>query len=157
MTRHSQAEVLDSLGELATQTSATHQARDHHNKALAIASKIGTPLQEARAREGLGRAYLQDSDSGEAAAHLQQALSVYRRIETHPAARRVQQTLHQHGLTASTAEPRSLRAVITMLCTWGCGRPCGPRWCSKEAATQRWGLAGENLLRPASCRNLSAA
>lgn len=50
-----------------------------------------------------------------------------------------------------------VRAVITMLCTWGCGWPCGPRWCSKEAATQRWGLAGENLLRPASCRNLSAA
>ena len=50
-----------------------------------------------------------------------------------------------------------VRAVITMLCTWGCGRPCGPRWCSKEAATQRWGLTGENLLRPASCRNFSAA
>src|SRR6266568_2142323 len=50
-----------------------------------------------------------------------------------------------------------VRAVITMLCTWGCGRPCGPWWCSKEAATQRWGLTGENLLRPASCRNLSAA
>jgi Protein of unknown function (DUF664) len=50
-----------------------------------------------------------------------------------------------------------VRAVITMLCMWGCGRPCGPRWCSKEATTQRWGLTGENLLRPASCRNLSAA
>jgi len=50
-----------------------------------------------------------------------------------------------------------VRAMITMLCTWGCGRPCGPRWCSKEAATQRWGLTGENLLRPASCRNFSAA
>src|SRR6266567_8310942 len=50
-----------------------------------------------------------------------------------------------------------VRAVITMLCTWGCGRPCGPWWCSKEAATQRWGLTGENRLRPASCRNLSAA
>jgi hypothetical protein len=50
-----------------------------------------------------------------------------------------------------------VRAVITMLCTWGCGRPCGPRWCSKEAATQRWGLTGENRLRPASCKKLSAA
>jgi hypothetical protein len=50
-----------------------------------------------------------------------------------------------------------VRAVITMLCTWGCGRPCGPRWWSKEAATQRWGLIGENLLRPVFCRNLSAA
>ena len=50
-----------------------------------------------------------------------------------------------------------VRAVITMLCTWGCGRPCGPRWWSKEAVTQRWGLTGENLLRPVSCRNLSAA
>ena len=50
-----------------------------------------------------------------------------------------------------------VRVVMTMLWTWGCGRPCGPRWCSKEAATQRWGLTGENLLRPASCTNFSAA
>jgi tetratricopeptide (TPR) repeat protein/transcriptional regulator with XRE-family HTH domain len=102
---HRQAEALNSLGELATRTSATHKARDHHNEALAIAAEIGTPLQEARAREGLGRAHLHDSDPGEAAAYLRQALSIYQRIGAHPAARRVHEILHQHRLTASTAQP----------------------------------------------------
>jgi tetratricopeptide (TPR) repeat protein/transcriptional regulator with XRE-family HTH domain len=102
---HRQAEALNSLGELATRTSATDQARDHHSKALAIAAKIGTPLQEARAREGLGRAHLHDSDPGEAAAHLRQALSIYQRIGADPAARRVQEILHQHRLTASAVQP----------------------------------------------------
>ena len=35
-----------------------------------------------------------------------------------------------------------VRAVTTMLCTWGWWMPCGPQWCSKEAITQRWGLTG---------------
>ena len=44
-----------------------------------------------------------------------------------------------------------------MLWTCGLGRPCGPQWCSKEATTQRCGLTGENLVRPASCMSSSAA
>jgi len=59
-------------------------------------------------------------------------------------------------MAGSLQQAPVVRMVMTMLWTWGCGRPCGPRWCSKEAATQRWGLTGENLLRPASCTNFSA-
>jgi hypothetical protein len=39
--------------------------------------------------------------------------------------------------------------VMTMLWTCGCGRPCGPQWCSKEAMIQRCGLTGENVVMPA--------
>jgi tetratricopeptide (TPR) repeat protein/transcriptional regulator with XRE-family HTH domain len=106
--RHGQADVLNSLGELAARTSATHQARKRHSQALAIARDIGVPLEEARAREGLGRAHLQDGDAVEAAVHLGRALSIYRRIGARPAARRVQETLQQHQLTASTVEPGTL-------------------------------------------------
>jgi tetratricopeptide (TPR) repeat protein len=105
---HGQAEVLNSLGELAARTSATQRARDLHSQACAIAQDIGMPFEEARAREGLGRAHLQDGDFGEAAAHLGRALSIYRHIGAHPTARRVQETLHQHRLPTSTAEPGTM-------------------------------------------------
>lgn len=45
---------------------------------------------------------------------------------------------------------------MTMLWTWGCGRPCGPQRCSNEAATQRCGLTGENLVIPAFWMSSSA-
>ena len=48
---YGQAYVLNSLGELASRTSATCQARDYHSQALAIAREIGAPLEEARALE----------------------------------------------------------------------------------------------------------
>jgi tetratricopeptide (TPR) repeat protein len=99
-----QAEVLNSLGELASRTSATGQARDHHGQALAIARGIGAPLEEARALEGIGHSHLHDGNPRQAAVHLQQALAIYQRVGA-PAARRVQETLEQHRLTASTAQP----------------------------------------------------
>jgi hypothetical protein len=37
--------------------------------------------------------------------HLQQALTIYQRIGAHPGTRRVQETLEQHRLTASTVQP----------------------------------------------------
>ena len=84
--------MLNSLGELASRTSATGQARDHHSQALAIACKIGTPLEEARALEGIGRSYLQDGLTREGTIHLQQALTIYRRIGA-PGAERVEEAL----------------------------------------------------------------
>jgi tetratricopeptide (TPR) repeat protein len=54
------ADVLNSLGELAHRTAASQQALDHHNQALAIARDLATPLQEARALEGIGPCDLQD-------------------------------------------------------------------------------------------------
>jgi tetratricopeptide (TPR) repeat protein/transcriptional regulator with XRE-family HTH domain len=99
-----QAEALNSLGELASRTSATGQARDRHGQALAIARDIGAPLDEARALEGIGHSHLHDGNPRQAAVHLQHALAIYQRIGA-PDARRVQETLEQHQLTASTAQP----------------------------------------------------
>jgi tetratricopeptide (TPR) repeat protein/transcriptional regulator with XRE-family HTH domain len=94
--RHDLATALNSLGELSFQTSATQEARSHHSQALAIAGELGAPLEEARAREGLGRSLLHQ-DSAEAAAHLRHALEIYQNIGA-PDARRVQDTLDDHGL-----------------------------------------------------------
>jgi tetratricopeptide (TPR) repeat protein/transcriptional regulator with XRE-family HTH domain len=99
-----QAEALNRLGELSSQTSATDQAREQHTQALAIARDIGMPFEEAHALEGLGRAYLHDGDPGQAVPYLRHALDIYQRIGAH-AARRVRQTLHDHGLTATEPEP----------------------------------------------------
>ena len=87
--------MLNSLGELASRTSATGQARDHHGQALAIARQIGAPPEEARALEGIGHSHLHDGNPRQAAAHLRQALTIYQRIGA-PAAQRVQETLRQH-------------------------------------------------------------
>ena len=99
-----QAEALNRLGELATRTTNAAQARDHHTRALAIARDISAAPEEARALEGLGRRHLHDSDPSQAAEYLRQALAIYQRIGA-PAVQRVQETLHQHGLTSTTAEP----------------------------------------------------
>ena len=102
--RLAQAEALNRLGELSSQTSATGQAREQHAQALAIARDIGMPFEQARALEGLGWAHLRDGNPGQAAPHLRQALSIYQRIGAH-AARRVQQTLRDHGLTITDPGP----------------------------------------------------
>ena len=92
--RLGQAETLNCLGELASRTADGRQARDHHAQALAIAREIGTPLEEARALEGIGRSHLHDGHASEGTACLRQALTIYQRIAA-PAARRVQETLLQ--------------------------------------------------------------
>ena len=98
--RHGQAEALNSLGELLSRSSDSRQARDHHAQALAIARDISAPLEEARALEGIGHCHLQDGNPGDGTAHLQQALAIYQRIGA-PDARRVQETLRQHGITTA--------------------------------------------------------
>jgi tetratricopeptide (TPR) repeat protein len=100
--RGGQAEVLNDLGEVLARSGDSQQARDHHARALAIAREIIAPLEEARALEGLGHCLLQDGNLDAAAAHWQQALTIYERIGA-PDARRIQETLHQHGFT--TAPP----------------------------------------------------
>lgn len=42
-----QATALNGLGELATRSSATRQARDHHAQALTIARDTGMPFEGA--------------------------------------------------------------------------------------------------------------
>ena len=102
--RHERAQVLNSLGELASRTSATEQARDYHNQANAIACQIGAPLEEARALEGIGQSHLQDGNPNQTIASLREALAIYQRIGS-PGARRVRETLHQHGLQPVPTQP----------------------------------------------------
>jgi tetratricopeptide (TPR) repeat protein len=90
--RLGQAEALNSLGELLSQTADSQQAREHHTQALAIARDPGAPQEEARALEGIGRCDIQDGNPGEGGAKLRQALSIYQRIGA-PDAQRVQETL----------------------------------------------------------------
>jgi tetratricopeptide (TPR) repeat protein/DNA-binding XRE family transcriptional regulator len=94
--RHGEAVTLNSLGELSTQTSASDEARRQHSQALAIAREIGAPPEEARALAGIGASLLR-SDPAEAAGYLRDALAIFQRIGA-PAARRIQDTLDEHGL-----------------------------------------------------------
>jgi tetratricopeptide (TPR) repeat protein len=99
--RLGQADALNRLGELATRTANTSQARELHAQAQAIARDLDAPLEEARALEGLGQTELQDATPGQAAAYLRQALAIYQRIGV-PAAQRVQQALQNHQLASTT-------------------------------------------------------
>ena len=90
------AKALNSLGELSLCTSAPGEAARHCGQALAISRELGTPHEEARALEGIGRSLL-GRDPAEAAVRLRQALAIYQRIGV-PDARRVEDTLTQHGL-----------------------------------------------------------
>jgi tetratricopeptide (TPR) repeat protein len=103
--RLGQAEALNRLGELATRTADTAQARERHAQALAIARDLSAAPEEARALEGLGQSHLQDANPGRADAYLQQALTIYQRIGA-PAARRIQQTIQNHNLTSTTPPPQ---------------------------------------------------
>jgi tetratricopeptide (TPR) repeat protein len=105
-----EAEALNRLGELATRTADTPQARKYHTQALAIARDLSAAPEEARAIEGLGQSHLRDGDLGQAGVHLQQALTIYLRIGV-PAARRVQLAMQNHKLTANPpAAPTSPEA-----------------------------------------------
>ena len=102
--RGGQAEVLNYLGEVLARSGDSHQAQEHYARALAIAREISAPLEEAHALEGLGHCLLQDGGPGDAAAQWQQALAICQRIGA-PDARRIQETLHQHGITTAPPPP----------------------------------------------------
>ncbi|QQQ77177.1 tetratricopeptide repeat protein [Saccharothrix sp. 6-C] len=55
--RDLEAEVLDTLGELATAEGDPGRAVDHHHEALALTRRTGDRHEEARAHDGLARAY----------------------------------------------------------------------------------------------------
>ena len=86
-------------------TSATGRPSDQHTRALAIAHDIKAVPEEAHALEGIGNCHLQNGNSSQATAHLQQALTIYQRIGAPPAARRVQQTLQDHQLKSTCPGP----------------------------------------------------
>jgi hypothetical protein len=94
--RHSEAVLLNSLGDLASATSAAEDAYRWHSQALSIAREIGAPVEEARALAGIGRSLLPGSRAA-ADAYLRDALVIAQRIGS-PEAQRIQDTLTEHGL-----------------------------------------------------------
>ena len=85
--RRGQAGASINLGELLILSSAYREARSHYTRALSIARDIDAPAEEARALEGIGQSHLQEGNTGQGAADLQQALAIYRCIGTHEAQR----------------------------------------------------------------------
>ena len=90
--RRGQAEASVNLGELLLLSSAHREARGYFAQALSIARDIKAPVLEALALEGIGRSHIREGDPGQGAAHLRQALAIYRRIGA-PEAQRVETTL----------------------------------------------------------------
>ena len=95
--RVGQAEVLNARGDVCLAAGAVAQALDQHEQALAIAVSIALLLEQARAREGIGRCYLDLDRPDQGAGPLRQALAIYRRIGS-PHADRVAQTLRDRDL-----------------------------------------------------------
>jgi hypothetical protein len=73
-------------------SSAYRGARGYFAQALSITRDINTPVEEARALEGIGRCHIQEGSPSQGAAHIRQALAIYRRIGA-PEAQRVEATL----------------------------------------------------------------
>ena len=103
--RLGQAEALNRLGELATRTSATGQARKHHAQALAIARDISAAPEEARALEGIGLA----TSKTPTWAKPPRTCGWHSRstsASARPRAPRVEETLQRHGVTSTIREPQ---------------------------------------------------
>ena len=90
--RHGQADASINLGELLSLSSAHPSARSCHTHALGLARDVNAAFQEARALEGIGRCHIAEGNPSQGAAHLRQALAIYRRIGA-PGAQHVETTL----------------------------------------------------------------
>ena len=88
-----EARVLNAIGE----KSATSDAKTFHVEALEVALEIGALIEQARAREGIGRCHMRQGQTEQAAESLLQALAIYRRIGS-PRAAQVEVTLRHCGL-----------------------------------------------------------
>jgi Tfp pilus assembly protein PilF len=93
--RHGQAWASINLGEFLFLSSAYREARSYFTKALVIARDIDTPVEEARALEGIGRCHVREGNPGQGAADLRQALDIYRRSGA-PEAQRVETPPYDH-------------------------------------------------------------
>jgi tetratricopeptide (TPR) repeat protein/transcriptional regulator with XRE-family HTH domain len=92
--RLGEARTLNVIGE----TSPPADAAGFHRQALDVATELGAPVEQARAREGIGRCLLRQGQPDLAAEYLSQALAIYRRIGS-PRAVKVDETLRDRGLT----------------------------------------------------------
>ena len=93
--RHGEAGASIDLGELLFLSSAYREARGYFTNALVIARDIDTPVEEAKALEGIGRCHVQEGNPSQGATDLRQALDIYRRSGA-PDAQRVETTLYDH-------------------------------------------------------------
>src|SRR4029077_392431 len=75
-----EAEALNNLGELALRTGDHERARELHEHALVIATKITAPREQARAHEGIGRSYLSEGDLERGETSVRQAVQIYQQI-----------------------------------------------------------------------------
>jgi tetratricopeptide (TPR) repeat protein/transcriptional regulator with XRE-family HTH domain len=91
-----EAEALNNLGELALRTTDYGRARELHGRALAIATTITAPREQARAHEGIGRSYLSEGDLELGETSVRQAVQIYQQIGS-PHATRAAKLLRGHG------------------------------------------------------------
>jgi Tfp pilus assembly protein PilF len=90
-------EALNNLGELWLASADHTKARAYYEDALAVATDIASPAEEASALEGLGRCFLAAGQPKKAAAPLHRALAIYHQIRS-PHAQRVETSLRDHDL-----------------------------------------------------------
>lgn len=81
--------MLNSLGALSLASGKPAEAGIRYQQALALATRIGSPYDEARALEGIGLGRQRESQPEQAAALLRQVLELYRQIGS-PHAERLQ-------------------------------------------------------------------
>ncbi len=94
--RQGQAETLNHMDALLTDTTGPADGLTRYTDALTIASEIGARLDEADALDGIGRCLLQTGNPGQGLDHLRQVLRIYQEIGA-PGAARVQVTRRQHA------------------------------------------------------------
>jgi tetratricopeptide (TPR) repeat protein len=98
--RLGQAEVLNSLGDLARlspdgRDAHLTQALAYYTAAAELAREINSPLEEARAIEGVGQCMFEAGALSDALVNLRDAHAIYQRIGT-PDARRLESILDQY-------------------------------------------------------------
>ena len=77
---HGEAEVLIELGTIEAETTGPRTALPMFTRAVDIFRKVGSPLDEARAREGTARCLAPLDDRDAALAELEEAVRIYRRV-----------------------------------------------------------------------------
>jgi tetratricopeptide (TPR) repeat protein len=93
--RIGEARTLNGIGE----TSPLTNAETFHEQALEIATEMGAPIEQARAREGIGRCQSRQGQHEQALESLAKALAIYRRIGS-PRAGQVEEALRDCGQTS---------------------------------------------------------
>jgi tetratricopeptide (TPR) repeat protein len=95
--REGAAEALNHRGDLLLSSSSAEEARASYAQALAIASEVETPMEEAHALEGIGRSHLVSGDLASAGPFLLRARAIYAGLNA-PAGRRLDVVLREQGL-----------------------------------------------------------